>query len=73
MSKLPSKPKGFRNIYCDDKEDRVDHHKCANCEKCYIFVESYKGHKNGGCPFGGPFTGTVGSYNERKDSTPTTD
>lgn len=58
-------PQIIRNVYCVDPEDRVIEGSCACCKRCWIFVASRPrkrggdpardGHKNGTCPFGGPF------------------
>lgn len=52
-------PKVIKNRYCDDPEDRVIEYSCPSCRKCYLFVASKKGGKNGRCVFGGPFGGSV--------------
>jgi hypothetical protein len=48
-------PKIARNHYCTDPEDRVIPWTCKVCERCWVFVASREGRKNGTCPFGGPF------------------
>lgn len=53
-------PKVTRNVYCTDPEDRVIEGSCACCRKCWIFVASRDGRKNGTCPFGGPHKGYYG-------------
>lgn len=50
-------PKVTRNVYCTDEEDRVVECSCPCCKKCWVFVASKKGRKNGMCVFGGPFKG----------------
>lgn len=50
-------PKVVRNGYCTDPEDRVIACSCPCCEKCWKFVASKDGLKNGACVFGGPFEG----------------
>lgn len=50
-------PKIVRNGYCVDPEDRVVAHACPCCARCWLFVASRRGAKNGTCPFGGPFAG----------------
>lgn len=46
-----------RNVYCTDPEDRVIPTSCPCCSKCWMFIASKGGTKNGICVFGGPFTG----------------
>lgn len=50
-------PKIVKNVYCTELEDRVVPWACACCQRCWLFVASRKGLKNGRCPFGGPFGG----------------
>jgi hypothetical protein len=50
-------PKITRNKYCTDPEDRVIPWSCPCCVKCWLFVASKDGKKNGRCPFNGPFDG----------------
>lgn len=52
-------PVAVKNVYCTDPEDRVIPWKCKNCRKCWLFVASKRGKKNGSCPFGGPHQGSV--------------
>jgi len=49
--------KPVKNVYCIDKEDLVVRVKCGVCKQCWMFVQSYKNSKNGGCVYGGPFKG----------------
>lgn len=58
-------PKVIVNAYCTDPEDRVVETKCAVCRRCYLFVASRRGRKNGTCAFGGPFGGFAKVETER--------
>lgn len=52
-----TKPKIVRNVYCVDPDDRVIEWQCACCVRCWLFVASKDGKKNGMCKDGGPFAG----------------
>lgn len=52
-----TRPQIVRNVYCTDPEDRVVPWSCACCNRCWLFVASNQGRKNGTCPHGGPFHG----------------
>ena len=54
-----TRPQIVRNVYCTDPEDRVIETRCACCNRCWLFVASKNGRKNGMCKDGGPFGGFV--------------
>ncbi len=56
-------PKIIRNVYCTDPEDRVVEYSCPCCKRCYLYVASRRGLKNGRCVCGGPF----GGYRKTED------
>jgi hypothetical protein len=56
----------IRNVFCTDEEDRVIPWSCSCCVRCWMFVASLDGAKNGKCPFGGPF----GGYEKDQDRAP---